>query len=38
MVITKAQTFDPALDESEGILEDYVSLLSKKGAILTTNH
>jgi carboxyl-terminal processing protease len=33
-VITKTQPVDPTLDEAEHILEDYISLLSKNGALI----
>jgi carboxyl-terminal processing protease len=33
-VITKAQPVDPMLDESEHILEDYISLLSKNASLI----
>jgi carboxyl-terminal processing protease len=36
-VITKTQPADPTLDETEQILEDYISLLSKNGALIA-NH
>jgi hypothetical protein len=32
--ITKAQPVDPMLDESEHILEDYISLLSKSASLI----
>jgi carboxyl-terminal processing protease len=33
-VVTKTQPVDPTLEETEQILEDYISLLSKNGALI----